>query len=90
MPSLVQRMRVTHGCADVFVPHEFLDRTDIVSGLKQMRGIGQTSFVNRFDPAQMLLEEVFKRLGEHRDPVLTPFAVAHSDLVAGEVDILDP
>ena len=36
--SLVQNMGVDHCRAHVFVPHKFLDGTDVVASLKQMRG----------------------------------------------------
>ena len=40
MASPVQHIRVNHGRADVFVSQEFLDRTNVVAGLKQMCGKG--------------------------------------------------
>jgi len=36
--TFVQNMSVNHGRADVFVPKKFLDRADVVTGLKQVRG----------------------------------------------------
>lgn len=35
MASFVQNVRVDHGCADVLVAQEFLDRSDIVTGFDQ-------------------------------------------------------
>ncbi len=40
MATFVQNMSVNHGRADVFVPKKFLDRADVVTGLKQVRGEG--------------------------------------------------
>ena len=38
--SLVQDMRVDHGRANVLVAKQFLNGTDVVTGLKQMSGEG--------------------------------------------------
>lgn len=38
--SLVQRVDVNHGRADIFVSHQFLNRADVVSGFQQVCGEG--------------------------------------------------
>ena len=45
MAASVQDMGIDHGRADILVPKEFLDGTDVIACFKQMRGKGMSEGV---------------------------------------------
>jgi hypothetical protein len=45
MASFVQYVGVNHGSADIFVAHEFLDRSDVVTAFEQVSGKGMAKCV---------------------------------------------
>jgi len=44
MASFVQDMGINHGCANVFVPQQFVNRPDVMPGFKQ-RGDGLRAMI---------------------------------------------
>src|SRR5215831_18006893 len=46
--------------------------------------------MEKFHPCQMPLQRFDESTGEHSDAVLRAFAIAHSDLMVGKIDILHP
>ncbi len=52
--------------------------------------IVQVLSVKHFDAPEVLLKGLDEAVGEHGDAVFSPLAVAHDDLVLGEINVLDP
>jgi len=66
-PATVQNMGVDHGCSNIGVPEQFLNRADVVAIFKQVRGNAFKPF-DSFEPFESLerLSGPFKLLAFHR------------------------
>jgi hypothetical protein len=51
---------------------------------------GQVFLMQKLHARQMFLQRRLCRLGQHRDAILCPFAIAHHDLVRIEIHIFHP
>ena len=52
--------------------------------------VGQVLLVEHSGASQLFLEGFYEAIGEYRDPIFHPLAVAHDDEVLGKVNIFDP